>query len=718
GLDDGLQKVADAQRHREIGIDVAKAETAVQAAVRAAKSQFSALARLADSDSSTRFAVSQLRSMGDRLTANQPPPRDELANLSQELERRERAADEQLARSNEACRAAVQHVSGMSRLDLARAAARRLADQLEPQGGAQILSFQGNALTGAMSPQGNRPIGSLARALRQVSLGERRSDAVIFISDGRSSENHAVISSALAGTTTPIDTLSVTAGGPSSLLRVDRIDVPGSALLHETINVRVHLSHRGGGTRNVSVGISDGATTQQRTLRVPSGGSDVVFAWKVNSAPLLHLTCRASLADTGRSASGQTSADVRVADRKIHVLLLCGSDDADARALRESLSAAPWIDLTAPPVTSSIVFTAEQVERQDVIVCGDLPGNVLGIGAAQLLRRAVVERGKSLLLIPRQTREQASMYPWPLSSMLPFTAVGSRAPATQWRGPASTQSASAIAVPTYDARDAGLIDREQSYDAVVRQWLVRPLLGRPPDVGALREGARALVVDRDTQAPMVVDCAVGSGRVMTVTIHDVWRWGAEQSVFWQTLVHSLDEPPYAMESEGLMMDVDGSPLTAGVTRTIRVRTTKDGDQPVTLNVMRDGYIDQTLALREWPPGSRRFRATFASDTPGDVEIVCRQGLREISAPLTIVAPNPETEDTTPDPGLLRRVAEISGGEAFTLDRLPELPDDLSEQRATRVQTVITPIWCSGYALAFIIACLGCEWALRKYAGLI
>jgi len=71
-----------------------------------------------------------------------------------------------------------------------------------------------------------------------------------------------------------------------------------------------------------------------------------------------------------------------------------------------------------------------------------------------------------------------------------------------------------------------LIDREQSYDAVVRQWLVRPLLGRPPDVGALREGARALVVDRDTQAPMVVDCAVGSGRVMTVTIHDVWRWGA------------------------------------------------------------------------------------------------------------------------------------------------------------------------------------------------
>ena len=74
-------------------------------------------------------------------------------------------------------------------------------------------------------------------------------------------------------------------------------------------------------------------------------------------------------------------------------------------------------------------------------------------------------------------------------------------------------------------------------------------------------------------------------------------------------------------------------------------------------------------------------------------------------------------DVSGDHELLRRLAEQSGGEFFTLDQVGRLPERLGTLTEERMRSVELPLWHSPVLFALVVGCLSAEWALRKRVGL-
>ena len=74
-------------------------------------------------------------------------------------------------------------------------------------------------------------------------------------------------------------------------------------------------------------------------------------------------------------------------------------------------------------------------------------------------------------------------------------------------------------------------------------------------------------------------------------------------------------------------------------------------------------------------------------------------------------------DVSGDPARLAKLARASGGQYLPIEHVDRLADRLNSLRETESQYLRRPLWNSPYLYAFVLACLACEWALRKRLGL-
>jgi hypothetical protein len=84
--------------------------------------------------------------------------------------------------------------------------------------------------------------------------------------------------------------------------------------------------------------------------------------------------------------------------------------------------------------------------------------------------------------------------------------------------------------------------------------------------------------------------------------------------------------------------------------------------------------------------------------------------------VAVRAAGPEDLDLAPRPGLLREVADATGGRfARVTDRLPDLP--LAAAEVVEVgRREDHPLWDRWWALALLALLVGAEWTLRRRWG--
>jgi hypothetical protein len=117
----------------------------------------------------------------------------------------------------------------------------------------------------------------------------------------------------------------------------------------------------------------------------------------------------------------------------------------------------------------------------------------------------------------------------------------------------------------------------------------------------------------------------------------------------------------------------------------------------------------------------KYRATLDNLAEGSYELQLRDP-HDPSALASLalhVEPDVEAEmrDVTPDDHMLRRLAESSGGEILRLEDLKSLPRRLEAAPGVVRQATEKSLWDSPQLFAFILGCLGIEWAMRKRLGL-
>lgn len=250
---------------------------------------------------------------------------------------------------------------------------------------------------------------------------------------------------------------------------------------------------------------------------------------------------------------------------------------------------------------------------------------------------------------------------------------------------------------------------------------------------SIKPGASVLatVADAQNSYPAVAVQRFGEGRVASVLIGDLWRWGLhdedshkDMDRLWRQLMRWLvvdvaDVITFAAETDA----ADREHLKLSVR--VRDRAFKaSSDAIVKIEVTQpDGSISQLFAepsLKE----AGLFEAEFFASKPGNYRATAIVEDAEKRAQLGTKAAgwthDPLAEEFAqlePNRGLMRRVAQDTGGQMLSLDELGRLPEILKNIRVPVEVTLATPLWHTPWVFAVILLLLLAEWLLRRKGGM-
>jgi hypothetical protein len=123
-----------------------------------------------------------------------------------------------------------------------------------------------------------------------------------------------------------------------------------------------------------------------------------------------------------------------------------------------------------------------------------------------------------------------------------------------------------------------------------------------------------------------------------------------------------------------------------------------------------------LKLTLVPDHPGLYRASLDVERPGLYRVYTEtNGVRTASADFEVVLPSRENSDPAPDPELLARIAQVSGGIACELSDLGPLEARLKGgmERREPISSELDDAWDHWGTLALALLFLCAEWILRK-----
>ena len=676
-----------------------------------------------------------------------------IAEVDRRAEQFQTESDESLYRNNAQVRAICDELAGMSRLGLVEQALTHADDGLlsrlparAPLYGYAIgaralpIALRGGGLNVRqilIKPEAGKS--DLTGGLREVmdQLRYQPLQSVVLFSDGRQVGAATSIASSLAGSGAKVYTVCPAPSNKEAPVRdvsIERITLPQSLFIGETMNVSVDLSWNALGGKQTEVTLQVGSETQKKTAR-PEDKGPVRFAVQMNDPGPQKVTLSAAPVKGEISTENNTATRwVKVLSDRFDVLLVSGSASWDFRYLRNALSRTQWINSESDLIEadrSRLPLTPAQIMAQDVIILCDAPVNALSSEQWEALRRMVAERGGSLILLAGQAhlpQEYTGEY---LSEFLPYRRPARRggiAPA--WRTwPGEEPEFRIVPAPRSSAGEMLSLDDNAGISS--DRWIALPPFFRYLAMPELKELVEPLLVERGSGAPLLTRQRLGRGKVFFLGVDETWRWRnrvgeRDQDRFFLQLIRAAADEPYAANNNYLSFDTDRVTIAPGESVHVRGRLVDPSSQPADWQgleldvVSSSGTVLKTMRLS--PAGaadSGRYEGTVGGLEAGEYRLRVRgPDASELEYPLHVAESfEAEMKDLSPDERLLDRLARSSGGQATTLDHFKDLTDHLSALRAHEPRTAEFRLWSSWYLYSFVLACLGAEWALRKRLGL-
>jgi hypothetical protein len=678
----------------------------------------------AAADPVTKDLAPRIAAVADRADPKARPQEllRELMGIHIEVRRRDQAADERLLKADASVQAAIEPLRGATRFDLARKAIDLFAERLRGKAELRLTTldrtFSSDALPTLTADATASP---LIKALRDTTRDAAGSSAILLISDGRSTESQTVVPPGISAANVPIHTVAAAPARRQPDVRVLRVEAPPSALAGERLSVRVVLRSSNARGRAVDVKLKGAGEPQSRPVTLTGGDDAAVFDVPTTQPGTLTLVAEvAPMSGELESANNTASAAVELIERRVRVMLIAGTAGWDVQYLRNLLARTKWCELQEQILRDApCLFTPDEITAADLIIIADVTAEALSPAQLTALNRAVTVQGRSVLLLPGEVANLASFGELPaLAALLPQR-VG-ELPA--WRVTPGDEPA-ILPVPAKLVVMPPLITLDESSETSLAKWLARPRLFRLMEYGQLKPQARALMVDRFSQSPVLIEHAAGLGRVLTVATDETWRWrravgGEAHDAFWLQAVRHLLEPPPDAQNDKLALSLWRRRSAAGQNVDVRLRAPVD-TQEATLILQQGDRVVSRQPLALLLPESGRFGGGVLAADPGEYTVKVEAAGSSVGAKLVIDANvAAELADTSPDPDLLRRVADATGGEFTALEEVGRLADSILAAPATRRAVSVYPLWCSPLLFGLVIGCLGLEWTLRKWFGMV
>ena len=250
---------------------------------------------------------------------------------------------------------------------------------------------------------------------------------------------------------------------------------------------------------------------------------------------------------------------------------------------------------------------------------------------------------------------------------------------------------------------------------------------------SIKPGASILATISDSQGthPALAVQRFGEGRVGSLLVGDLWRWGLrdedshkDMDRLWRQLLRWLVVD--VADSIALSAETDPADRER-VKLAVRVRDRAfkpHGDALVKIEVTQpDGTKAQLFAepsLKE--PGL--FEAEYFASAPGDYRASAtvedaekRTALGTRATGWTHDPLAAEFAKLEPNRELMQRLAADTGGQMLSLKDIGQLPALLRNIRVPIEQTLATPLWHTPWVFAAILMLLLAEWMIRRKGGL-
>lgn len=366
------------------------------------------------------------------------------------------------------------------------------------------------------------------------------------------------------------------------------------------------------------------------------------------------------------------------------------------------------------------------------VILDDLEADFFTPEQQRLVERFVAERGGALLTLGGQESYQGGGYEdTPIGSMLPvyLEKIGRADPIEDGRLLLTREGwlAPSMRLRAEQSEEESRMSKMPGFFAVNQ-------------VDSIKPGASMLASIRDQEArvfPAVVTQRFGEGRVVSVLLADVWRWGMrdeesrrDMEQMWRQLLRWMvvDVP------DRVVLQVGRAVADAGVFQ-MRVQVRDKAFQPLDGAMVRMEVTSpngEVLVVHGEPSLKEAgvFEAEFVSRETGGYRVeavVERLADDEKSA----AAPTPvgrkqsgwvhdpvadALTDLRPDTEWLSHLASATGGEVIEFHDVDELPEKLQQQKMPLMNRRVEPFWHAPWFFALVLGLLTGEWTLRRGAG--
>jgi hypothetical protein len=655
--------------------------------------------------------------------------------------------------------ALAQAVSSFSRLKLAQAALEnpsinllpRLGvgcevrffcfdDTLKPGAGegSDMTWLRGQTATGKVSRIGSAVDNAVARYAGQPIVG------VVVLSDfaWNQGEDPLLVSERFRERGIPVYTVGVGLPAPSDI-HVRRIVAPDVVFAGDKVPLRVQLDSVGYDQQACALTLLvNGKPAQNRTVTLTGGTQfeELILIPAEAGSATLEMEI-APLPNEASTANNSATHKVRIIDEKIKVLYVEGMPRWEYRYLR-------WILLRDPRLEVKFLMTqgdanlaaispyhiakypedAAAAMKNDLVILGDVPAAYFSTAQLDRMEELVKTRGGSLLMLAGPLGAPMTYANTPIGKMLPVSiGTGGWMPVSDTIHP----------IVTPEGEQSRMVSLALPRERNDRLWETLKPMGLLPELTGAKPGATVLLSlssarDRSKPYPLVAWHRYGNGKTMFVGTEDLWRLRREvgevyHAQFWGQAIQFLTLSRLLGENKRITIETDRATYSAGEHVQVFANVLSDAYEPVrltayTVRVEKKGERSDSveLALTPVPGVGGLYTGLFVPDAAGSYVIRTAQDEPSAanSVEFEILAIPLEQRETAMQQQVCDKMAELSGGKAYTFRTLSSLPDGIVKKEQVKVIRTERNLWDRPAVFVLLVLICGVEWFMRRRDNLV
>jgi hypothetical protein len=593
--------------------------------------------------------------------------------------------------------------------------------------------------------QPTEPASALGSSLKDV-LEENRGRAlagIFMITDGASNSGSPPMEAARAAREAGVPLFLYGVGVPFPVdVVAEDLEIPRVAFVRERVDVKLRYRSQGvqGETATVILTADDREVARAEMAIGSDGDGEVVIPFVPEHSGKIRLA--AMVQPLRREVSGENNrveADLRVLDSKIRVLLIEQEPRWDFRYLLAYLQRDRRLDVkcalidgagqTPEPVyLSKLPAGREEIFSHDVIILGDVSPADLGEERMKLLVEWAEQAQGGLIFLAGPNFNPATYLHTPLADLLPVV------PEPVVR----TERRSKTAFPlklTRAGEESPYLRLADDPGENLRIWERFPGVRWVAPIVRAKPGAEVLLVDPGRERnqggmPVIAVQGFGSGATVFLGTDETYRWRSRKgeeyyAKVWSSIMQSLAlqrlegaSARTQLKAERERYFVGEQVVLAGkcFKRGFEVQTAAKLDGELVIRGAENKVDRQPLAVSAVADQPGVYRAEFLAKIPGSYSFSTKDE-PEAEVKFEVEEPNFEMLETSMQEGLLRAMAQTSGGHFVREENLDGLPD-LVEKKLTTVPIhrkieLFRSVWWMG--VLFLAVFL--EWILRRLVHL-